>query len=750
MAQMTLREKVQQLGSTWPGAASMDGDVAPMQDTLLQAEPFDEAVRDGLGQLTRAFGTAPISVPDGRTRLVDLQRRVVAANRFGIPAIAHEECLTGFTAWTATVFPTPLAWAATNNPVLIEQMGRAIGENMRAVGVHQGLAPVLDVVRDYRWGRVEETLGEDPTLVAEIGTAYVRGLQSGGVIATLKHFAGYSASRGARNHAPVSIGPLELANVILPPFARAVIDGRVGSVMNSYADIDGVPPAADRRLLTEVLRKQWGFTGTVVSDYWAVPFLVSTHRVADDIGTAGVMSLQAGMDVELPHTLAFGSHLVDAVAAGTLDEGDIDTAVRRLLLQKVALGLLDDDWSAEADGLSSIDLDSPFNRSIAEQVAEESVILLHNDDAVLPVQPSIQRIAVIGPGGNDSACLFGCYSFPNHVVVNHPGLPLGIEAPTILDAVRQEFPAAEVVGVDGCAINGDDMTGIDAATAAAAAADLVILVVGDRSGMFGHGTSGEGCDVSDLTLPGRQEDLVAAVLDVATPVVFLALSGRPYAIGEHAVRASAALQVFFPGEAGAAAIAGVLSGRVEPSGRLPVQIPRRSAPQPGTYLAPPLALQSDGISNLDPTPAYPFGHGLSYSTLSIRDVSIGARTTPVDGTVVIDAELVNDGARPAWHVPQVYANGPAGRITRPVRRRIASARRLLPPNSAVRVRFTIPADLLGWNDADSSTWVHPGKVTFAVGMHAADERALVTTDLVGAPRMLNLDRSWDATVEFDD
>lgn len=254
---MTEAEKTAQLGSTWPGH-DMAGDVAPMQDTFRGAESFDEAVVDGLGHVTRVFGTAPLAPEAGRERLAALQERVVAANRFGIPAIAHEECLTGFTTWQATVYPTPLAWAATFDPGLVHRMAAAIGSDMAAVGVHQGLSPVLDVVRDYRWGRVEETLGEDPYLVSELGLAYVQGLQSGGVVATLKHFAGYSASRAARNHAPAALGPRELADVVLVPFEKAVVTGRVGSVMNAYNDIDGVPCAADEALLTQLLRESWG------------------------------------------------------------------------------------------------------------------------------------------------------------------------------------------------------------------------------------------------------------------------------------------------------------------------------------------------------------------------------------------------------------------------------------------------------------------------------------------------------------
>ncbi|WP_223692779.1 beta-glucosidase family protein [Leifsonia poae] len=733
LQQMSLREKLQQLGSTWPDAEGAGGDVAPMQDTLLRAEPFDDAVKDGLGQITRPFGTAPIEVRAGRSKLVELQNRVMEANRFRIPAIAHEECLTGFTAWTATVYPTPLAWAATNDPELVEEMAAAIGEDMRSLGIHQGLSPVLDVVRDYRWGRVEETLGEDPTLVGELATAYVRGLQSSGLIATLKHFAGYSASRGARNHAPVSMGSREFADVVLPPFARAVIEGKVRSVMNSYADVDGVPPAADARLLTNLLRDEWGFEGTVVSDYWAIPFLQSTHRVASTITDAGIQSLKAGMDVELPHTLGFNDDLLEAVGDGRLQESAIDVAALRVIRQKAELGLLDPSWAPEIDGLPEIDLDSPRNRDIARRVAEESVILLQNDTQLLPLAAA-PSIAVIGPGADDAGCLFGCYSFPNHVVAGHPEVGIGIDAPTILEGVRAEYPGSSISYEQGTSISGTDLGGIDAAVAAAASADITILVVGDRSGMFGNGTSGEGCDVTTLELPGVQTQLVDRVLEASSNVILLVVSGRPYAIGDAASRAAAALQVFFPGEEGASAIAGVLSGRVEPSGRLPVQIPGGRASQPGTYLAAPLALRSDGVSNIDPTPAYPFGYGLSYSQLTIDDARVDREEIETDGEVRVTAAIANVGSRSAWHIPQLYLSDPVASVTRPVRARLASRRVFLEPGQSAEVTFEVHTDVLGFTGRELRRQVEAGELIFTVAQDAADDGRSVSVVLSGETR----------------
>src|SRR5689334_3070570 len=299
LGRMTLAEKLAQLGSVWVGAA--DDGFAPMQHEFSAEEPpLDELLQDGMGQVTRVFGTRPVSPAAGMLALAELQRQIMTTSRLGIPAIAHEECLTGFAAWSATIFPAPLSWGASFDPVLVRDMAAAIGASMRACGVHQGLAPVLDVTRDPRWGRTEETIGEDPYLVGTIGTAYVLGLQASGVDATLKHFAGYSASRGGRNMAPVSIGRRELADVILPPFEMAIRLGGARSVMPTYIDLDGVPATADGELLRGLLREELGFGGLVVSDYYAVSFLEQQHSVAASPSEAGAAALHAGIDVELP------------------------------------------------------------------------------------------------------------------------------------------------------------------------------------------------------------------------------------------------------------------------------------------------------------------------------------------------------------------------------------------------------------------------------------------------------------------
>ncbi|HZE41872.1 MAG TPA: glycoside hydrolase family 3 N-terminal domain-containing protein [Stackebrandtia sp.] len=727
---MTVEEKLAQLGSFWPpGTDAGGGEVAPMESAMRGGPAtLDEAAAHGLGHLTRPFGTQPVRPRDGAARLEAVQRRIVADTRLGIPAIAHEECLTGFTTLGATVYPTPLAWAATFDPDLIETMGARIGADMRAVGVHQGLAPVLDVVRDYRWGRVEETMGEDPYLVATTGTAYVRGLEGAGIIATLKHFAGYSASRAARNHAPVSMGPREFADIVLPPFEMAVRLGGARSVMNAYTDVDGVPAAANRELLTGILRERWGFTGTVVSDYWSVAFLDLMHRVSADRADSGVQAIRAGIDVELPSGDAY-LRLAAKVAAGDLAESTIDTAVRRVLTHKCELGLLDAEPRLGAPDPDR-DLDSAANRALATTVAEESIVLCAND-GTLPLPGDTRRIALIGPTADDPRTLLGCYSFPNHVLSRLAGNEIGVDVPSLLDALRAELPAADIVVEPGVPISDPDRSGIEPAVAAAEAADVCVLAVGDLANLFGRGTSGEGCDVPDVALPGIQADLVEAVLATGTPTILVVVSGRPYALGDFAERCAAVVQAFLPGETGGAAIAGVLSGRVSPSGHLPVGIPRQPGGMPITYLAPPLGRDSHGVSNIDPSALYPFGHGLAYTTFAYGDLGLDADTIPATGQVRASLTVTNTGPRPGTATAQLYLSDEVAHVTRPVRALAGFARVDLEPGEARTVTFTVHADRTSFTGADLTRVIEPGWFTLAAGGSSEDLPATARFAITG-------------------
>jgi beta-glucosidase len=740
LGRMTLAEKLAQIVGFWE---KEDGEaVAPLQGEFGAIASLKDFTRHGLGHLTRPYGTRPVDPGVRAAWLWAFQRDLVTQTRLGIPAIVHEECLTGLSAWKAATFPTPLAWGAAFDPDLVAEVGSAIGASMRALGIHQGLAPVLDVVRDPRWGRVDECIAEDPYLVGTVGTAYVRGLQSQGVHATLKHFVGYSASRAGRNFAPVHAGPRELADVLLIPFEMAILDGHARSVMHSYAEIDGVPVAADPRLLTGVLRDRWGFDGTVVADYYGVAFLHLLHHVAVDLGDAAAQALAAGVDVELPTGDAYVAPLEALIGAGQVDEALIDRAVVRVLRQKQELGLLD----ATFDDLppTEVDLDSPEHRVLARRLAEESVVLLTND-GTLPLGGQQRRIAVIGPNADRPGALFGCYSFLNHVLVQHPEVATGIEVPTIADAMRTEFGVELITGALGCGVDDDDRSGFDEAVAIAAAADVAVLAVGDHAGLFGRGTVGEGCDREDLGLPGVQRELVEAVLATGTPVVLVLLTGRPYAVDWALARCAAVVQAFFPGEEGAGAVVGVLSGRVNPSGKLPVSLPRSSGAQPYSYLHPVLGGGTE-VTNLSSTPALPFGHGLSYTTFEHTDLTVST-AAPTDGAFTVSVRVSNIGAVSGDDVVQLYGRDVIGSVTRPVAALLGYRRVHLPPGESVIVEFTVPTTRLAFSDRSLTRVVEPGDIELWVGTSSRRDTQALTT-LVGEIHVItNASPRWTTTTE---
>ncbi|WP_210507850.1 glycoside hydrolase family 3 N-terminal domain-containing protein [Naasia sp. SYSU D00057] len=741
---MTLEEKLAQIVGYW---VDQGGEVvAPMQGEMAVSGRYEEATEHGLGHLTRVYGTRPVDPVERAAWLWGEQRRLKTETRLGIPALVHEECLTGLAAWQAATFPTPLAWGAAFDPELVERMGGVIGASMRELGIHQGLAPVLDVIRDPRWGRVDECIAEDPYVVGTIGTAYVRGLQGAGVHATLKHFVGYSASRAGRNHAPVHAGPREIADTLLPPFEMAVFEGGVRSVMNSYAEIDGAPVAATPEYLTGILRDRWGFDGVVVSDYFSVAFLNNMHAVAADKGEAAELALAAGIDVELPTGDAFLAPLAERIRAGLTDEALVDRAVLRLLSEKEELGLLDETFENPP---TEIDLDTPEHRTIARQLAEESLVLLTND-GVLPLTgtPAVERIALIGPNGDSAEALMGCYSFANHVLAHHPGTPIGFEIPTLLEALKGELPSSAVTYTEGSDVEGDDRSRIPAAVEAARDASVAVVVVGDRAGLFGRGTVGEGNDVESLDLPGVQRELVEAVVATGTPVVMVVLSGRPYAL-DWAVSGptapAAVLQAFFPGEEGAPAIAAVLSGAVAPSGHLPVSMPRSAGAQPYSYLHPILGGSSE-ITSADSTPVLPFGHGLGYTTFERSRLESDAHVAAGD-SFTASVRVRNTGSRAGTDLVQLYARDLYASITRPVAQLLAYRRVTLEPGEEATVTFSVPTTRLAFSDSAYRRIVEPGEVELWVGGSCADKETTGGVTILGPVHEVGLGDRRIATSE---
>ncbi len=755
LARMTPREKLAQLYSIW---VELDSDGVPTPYRGMFANPseldLDEAIRFGLGQLTRPFGSRPVDPVAGARALNAFQRRLVEETRLGIPAIAHEEALTGFMAQGATQFPSPLNFGATWDPALIERVGDVIRRQMRAVGAHLALAPVADVIRDPRWGRVEECISEDPYLVGCTVAAFVRGLQgedlSEGVVATLKHFAGYSFSEGGRNFAPVHVGPRELADVFLLPFEMAVKDAGAQSVMNAYHEIDGTPCASSHELLTDVLRGRWGFEGVVVADYGAVAMLQSLHHTCADKRSAAAAALSAGLDVELPTPSCFIEGVPAALEDGSLDASVVDRAVERVLVLKFRLGLFERPY-VDAD---AIELELESDRQLALTVAEKSITLLTND-GTLPLAPDIGQVAVIGPNSDDALALFGNYSFHNHVA-SHFDAPAPEGVATLLDALRARLGPERVTHARGCWITrrqrerelglpasdgpvvSDDRSAIPAAVSAARKADVALVVIGDRAGHFGSGTVGEGTDSADLGLPGAQHELAAAVIATGTPTVLVLLNGRPMVLTELATQAAAIVETWFPGQEGAEAIARVLFGDENPGGKTTVSFSRGAGVQPVYYNHKALARGIPRSPEFEPV--FPFGHGLSYTTFEYRDLEIEREQLPVDGEFSIRCRLRNAGALAGEEVAQLYLRDELGSVTRPVCELKGFCRVALQPNEECGLEFRLSAEMLSFTGQDGRRIVEPGFIKVLLGSSSRDIRLEGRFELAGTARQVGEDR----------
>ena len=740
LGRMTLKEKLAQLTSVW-------------SHEILDHESFDEALADalineGIGQITRVAGATNLRQRGAAETANRIQRYLAEHTRLGIPAIVHEECLHGLLARESVCFPQSIGQAATWEPDLVQTMAGRLGRELRAAGAHQALAPILDITRDPRWGRVEETYGEDTYLVAVLASAYVRGLQGSdlatdGVIATGKHMVGHGLPEGGMNHAPAHIGSRELVDSFLFPFEAAVRDAGLRSMMHAYDDVDGVPCVASRYLFTEVLRDRWGFEGTVVSDYFGIDEIIGTHGLTQDRPTAAALALEAGVDVELPATVFYRSVLEEAVTSGLVDQAVVDRAVGRVLRAKFELGLFDRLY------VSPEKADLPFeeDRSLARDIARRSVVLLKNE-AVLPLRAGLQRVAVIGPSADSARNMLGDYAHAAHIEALIEMGGFGSSVPdwlkvedelsgnkTILSAIRERLGAsAEALYAPGCGITGGHDAEIDAAVAAAAAAELAIVVVGDKSGLTEDCTCGESRDRMDIGLPGRQSELVAAVARTGTPVVLVLISGRPLAIESEASVAAAVLHAWVPGEEGPEAIADVLFGAVNPGGKLPMSVPRHSGQIPIYYGHKPSGGRSnwkgpyaDGSNE----PLWPFGFGLSYTQFEVRNLKLDRTSVPIDGSFEVTVEVANVGSVAGDEVVQLYLRDEEASVTRPVRELRGFKRLSLSPGDVTTVRFQVAVEQLAFTGLDGKLRVEPGRVTVMAGSSSVDLPCKAEIEIMG-------------------
>ncbi|MDI9258964.1 glycoside hydrolase family 3 N-terminal domain-containing protein [Alicyclobacillus sendaiensis] len=761
LAEMTLEEKVAQLTSIWAYEVLDDLEFSPEKATALLGH--------GIGQVTRIGGATNLDPPDVARLANQIQRYLRDHTRLGIPALIHEESCSGYMAKGATCFPQTIGIASTWDVDLARRIGAIIRDQMRAVGARQALAPLLDVARDPRWGRVEETFGEDPYLVAQMGIAYVRGLQgedlSQGVMATGKHFVGYGASEGGMNWAPAHIPERELREVYLFPFEAAVREAGLGAIMPGYHELDGVPCHDNPGLLRETLRGRWGFQGLVVSDYFAVNQLFEYHQVARDKAEAAALAVRAGVDVELPTRDVYGKPLIEAVARGLVSVDEIDELVRRVLTWKFRLGLFDHPFVDEGAAIAVFD--NAAQRQVAREAAEKSMVLLKND-GLLPLAPR-GTIAVIGPNAHTTRNLVGDYAYPCHIEslleqsednVFQTPLPSGVKhvdefipMRTILEAIQHRVGAeAQVVYAKGCDILGGDDAELEEAVALAAKADVAVVVVGDRAGLTDACTTGESRDRASLSLIGRQEELVRRVLATGTKTVVVLVSGRPLAIPDIAERANAVLAAWLPGEEGAEAVAGVLFGDVNPSGKLPITIPRSVGQLPIYYGHKPSGGRSHwkgayvDESNL---PLYPFGHGLSYTEFAYRDLALSPSVMGVHDEVEVSCVIENVGPRAGEEVVQLYGRDVAADVTRPVKALCGFVRVGLAPGEKARVRFRVSAHQFGFYNREMRYVVEPGEIEFMVGGSSEDIRLRGTVRVDGAVTEIEREKVYRSGVDVE-
>jgi beta-glucosidase len=747
LARMTLEEKVAQMMSIWNAKRQITD-----SQGRFNPKGAPEWFRVGIGRIERpsdghgARGQAEFTN--------SIQRWVKENTRLGIPVIFHEEALHGLQGAEATSFPQAIGLASTWNPDLVERVFTAVAHEVRARGAQQVLAPVVDVARDPRWGRFEETYGEDPYLVARLGLAAVRGFQGDGrtiapdrVIATLKHMTGHGQPESGTNAGPAPFGERTLREFFFYPFEVAVKQGHARSLMPSYNEVDGIPSHANQWMLRDVLRGEWGFDGVIVSDWQGISQLAGRHRVAADGNDAARQALSATVDVELPDVETYHT-LVAQVREGALPEAMVDDAVRRLLRDKLELGLFENPFvdPDHADRISG----SAATRDLALDAARQSIVLLQNREGRLPLKADeTRRVAVIGP--HAAEVMLGGYSgIPRHSV-------------SILEGIRRRLgPTAMVTHAEGVRITEDSVFTRDAqplvggtrsqtrwsadrvvpadaaanrrriaeAVALARESDVAIVVVGDneQTAREAYAENHLG-DRSDLRLVGEQEELVRAILDTGKPTVLVLINGRPLAIPELAERAPAILEGWYLGQEGGTAVAEVLFGDVNPSGKLPVSLPRSVGQLPVFYNRKPTARR--GYLFDSTRPLFPFGHGLSYTTFSYSAPTASPARIPQDGRTTVSVEVTNTGARLGDEVVQLYVRSEVSRVTRPVMELKAFDRITLAPGERRTVTFELGPEQLAYYGPEMKRVVEPGRFKVMVGGNS-EELKTVGLDVVEA------------------
>ncbi len=630
-----------------------------------------------------------------------LQRHILENTRLGIPAIIHDEGLHGLIGNGATVFPQALGMAASWNPGLLHHVAVAIGREARTRGVRQLLSPTVNLGRDPRAGRTEETYGEDPLLSSAFAIAYIRGVQGQEVVCTPKHFVANFEGDGGRDSAAAVFSPRELREVYFPPFRAAVEEAGAMSLMAAYNSLDGVPCSANPFLLVDVLRGEWGFEGFVVSDYHSVVHMYELHRTVASKEDAAIEALRNDMDVELPRFDCFGEPLETALAEGRVDELLLDDAVRRVLRIKFRIGLFDDPLVDVEQAVSTSNCGE--HRALAREMARQSLVLLRNENNTLPFPRGLRSLAVIGP--NADAIQLGDYSWDlygkDRIV-------------TVLEGIRSLVGERTAIHyAEGCPLTGDPGSGMDEAAALAARCDAIVLVLGSS-----HKLTGEARDRAELALPGVQAELARAVLDAGKPTAVVLVTGSVHTMEGWGDRAGAILQAWYPGEQGGHAVAEALFGEINPAGRLPLTWPRHTGQCPLFHYQKPSGRGYD-YADLPPGPLFPFGHGLSYTRFRHANLRVGGQEA--EG-IPVSLEVTNTGERAGEEVVQLYIRWPVCRPAAPLLRLVAFRRAAVAAGETVQLHFRLEPARLALPDERGRMFIPAGEYELLAGASSADIR----------------------------
>ena len=743
LSRMTLEEKVAQMLCLW-------GDKKLITDSsgFFSAANAPKWFRVGIGRIER-----PQDGHDARgeaTFVNAIQRWVHDSTRLGIPVLFNEEALHGLEAVGATSFPQAIGLASTWNPNLVQRVFTATAAEARARGVGQVLAPVIDVAREPRWGRFEETYGEDPFLVAQMGIAAVRGFQGTDsligpehVLATLKHMTGHSQPESGTNVGPASIGERTLRDVFLYPFEMAVKQAGARSVMPSYNEVDGIPSHANRWMLHDVLRGEWGFDGTVVSDWFAIEQLVDLHHLAADSTEAARRALNATVDIELPDPSAYPT-LVDQVKRHEVSTEAIDAAVRRLLRAKFMIGLFDHPYVdvAAAERISGAE----STRPLALEAARQAIVLLKNDGNLLPLRgDAYTHVAVIGPHAGE-VLLGGYSSVPPRVVSILDGIKARLEGSAAVeyaegvriteDSVFTKEPQPHIGGARSKFRNGADRVvvadsasnarRIAEAIALASRSDLVVLVLGDNEQTAREAYANDHLgDRSSLGLPGEQERLALEIAATGKPVVLILINGRPASIPNLVLKIPAILEGWYLGQETGTAVADVLFGDVNPGGKLPVTVARDVGQLPVFYNHKPSARRGYVLDTI--APLFPFGFGMSYTTFAYSNLRITATHIPPTGHTMVSVDVRNTGTRKGDEVVQLYIHDVVSAATRPVKELRGFQRITLAPGETRTVAFDVGPDQLSYHGPDMKRVVEPGQFDLLLGGNSVDVQSIALT-----------------------